>query len=460
MKYRHEKDSLGVVKVPEGVYYGPQTQRAIENFPISGLRLQPSFIKAYGMIKVASASVHMDSGRLDIKIGRPIQQAALEVVEGKWNDQFVVDVYQAGAGTSQNMNTNEVIANRALEIMKASKGDYSTINPNDHVNMGQSTNDTFHVAMRMAALESVKLLLEALNTLHEALEKKSKEFKDVVKSGRTHLQDAVPITLGQEFSGYAAKIKSNHHRVTLQAEELTYLLIGGTAVGTGINTEPNYAHNMIKEFSRLSGFNFKSAPNCFELMQNTDAIVALSGALKTLSVGLTKLCHDLRLLSSGPNTGLGEISLPPLQPGSSMMPGKVNPVAAEMLNMVCFQVSGNDVTIGEAAQAAQLELNVMMPVIAYNILHSLEVLKNAMAVFTTKCVEGIEAHPDQCLMYLERNPVIAIALTPYIGYEEVAAVVREAYCTHKSIKEVVIAKKLLSEEEIKKIFDCSKVPQP
>lgn len=458
--YRTEYDSLGAVQVPYDAYYGAQTQRAIENFPISHLRLPQSFIKAQAIIKAAAATVNHAAGRMPTKIMKAIVKASEEIIAEKLQNQFVVDVYQAGAGTSQNMNMNEVLANRALEIVGKKKGDYNTIHPNNDVNMGQSTNDTIHSAIHMAAYELNVTFMDEMKAFHKALLQKEKEFKAIYKSGRTHLQDAVPISLGQEFSGYAAMIEHNRKRIATAVEGLTELPIGGTALGTGINTHPSYQKDMIQEINRRTGFRFKKAHNIFEVMQNCDAVVNLSGALKTLSVGLTKLANDVRLLSSGPYDGLGELSLPAVQPGSSIMPGKVNPAMAEMLNMVAYQVVGYDETITEASQAAQLELNVMMPLIAYNILEAITILTNAIRAFRQKCVQGIQAHEAICLAYLEKNPIIATALTPYIGYEKIAKAVKRAYKENRTIKEIVLAEKWLSEKELNKILDYKKLTKP
>jgi len=455
--YREEHDSLGTVKVPKNAYYGAQTQRAVINFPISNLHLQRCFIKAQGLIKTAAAITNISLGKLDKKMGHAIVQAAKEVRDGKWDNQFVIAIYQAGAGTSQNMNANEVIANRALELLHRKKGDYTYIHPNDHVNMSQSTNDTIHSAIHIAAFESTDALLKELEKLEKALGKKAVEFKEIFKSGRTHLQDAVPITLGQEFSGYATMIHDNRKWIAQTAVRLQELNLGGTAVGTGLNASNAYTKQVIKELNTLSGMHFKSAKNKFALTQNMDAIVALSGTLKVLSVSLIKIVNDLRLLSSGPNAGFAEISLPPVQPGSSIMPGKVNPVMAEMINMVAYQVVGIDTTITEAGQAAQLELNVMTPIMGYNILHALEILTQSIHVFTKKCVTGIKANKKQCEENLQKNPIIATALTPYIGYEKVAEVIKEAYQRQMSIRSIVLEKGLLSATVLDKVLNPKKM---
>jgi fumarate hydratase class II len=453
-KHRIERDSLGEVKVPAGAYYGAQTQRAVENFPVSGKRLPPLFIRAQGAVKMAAIRANRDLGLLDPGKVEAILRAAREVWEGDHTSEFVVDVYQSGAGTSQNMNANEVIANRALELLGKKRGDYSVIHPNDHVNMAQSTNDTIHVALKVSALLAIEEdLLPALAALEAALASKAREFDGICKSGRTHLQDAVPIRLGQEFSGYASIVSHGIRRVERAAEALRELNLGGTAVGTGLNAHPEFSSRAIQALSEITCREFREAENYFEATQNTDAAVEVSGALKTLAVGLGKIADDLRLLSSGPRTGLAEIRLPSVQPGSSIMPGKVNPVLAEMLNMVCYQVIGNDAAITAAAQAAQLELNVMMPVIAYNLLDSIAVLSGGVRAFTERCVRGIEADEGRCRELLERNLALATALNPRIGYSAAAKLAMEAYEKGKTIREVVLEKGILSEKEADEVLD-------
>lgn len=456
-KFRIEYDSLGPVRLPQDVYYGAQTQRAIDNFPISGRRIPLCFVKAYTRLKIAAAISNQKAKKLSPSISKAIIQAGEEVIRGKFNDQFVVDVYQAGAGTSQNMNMNEVLANRALEILGMEKGAYDSVNPNDHVNMSQSTNDTFHAALHMAAYELSVELAGEMHMLQEILQEKAEAFKEVYKAGRTHLQDAVPMSLGQEFGGYASMVEKNIERLLHAKEEIVYLPIGGTAIGTGLNTHADYKEEVLYEIKRRTGFPFILADNFFEIMQNCDAIVSLSGVLKTFSVGLTKLANDLRLLSSGPYGGLNEISLPAVQPGSSIMPGKVNPAMAEMVNMVAYQVSGHDTVLTEAAQAAQLELNVMMPVIAYNILDSLQILTNAIRAFREKCIVGIEANEAVCLRYLEKNPIVITALTPHLGYEQAAAIVKRAYEEKRTIKEIILEEKLFSKKELEQLVDYEKL---
>ncbi|MBI4838505.1 MAG: aspartate ammonia-lyase [Nitrospirae bacterium] len=455
---RIEKDTLGSVKLPDKAYYGAQTKRAQDNFPISGLRLPRRFIRAQGIIKLAAARTNGSLGLINKKILKAIEKAAAEVIEGLHDSQFVVDVYQAGAGTSQNMNANEVIANRAIELLGAKRGCYKIIHPNDHVNMAQSTNDTIPTAICISAFESVKeFLLPALNGLYKELSKKSKEFKKVVKSGRTHLQDAVPMTLGQEFSGFAESVKNDMRRIQNASESLLNLPIGGNAVGTGINAHPKFRKRIVKEIAKLTGIKFRSAANTFEGIQNVYPALELSASLRGVSVTLTKIANDIRLLSSGPRTGFAEITLPAVQPGSSIMPGKINPVMAEMLNMVCFQVLGCDTTIACAVQASQLELNVMKPVIAHNLLFSIDILSNAVNAFNEKCFKGITANKARCREYAETSTALATALNPIIGYASAAEIAKEAYKTGKTVKQVVIEKGILTKTEAQRILDPYKL---
>jgi len=458
--FRIEKDTLGEVRVPKDAYYGAQTQRAVENFPISGLRLQPAFIRAQAIIKRAAAHANIAAGKLDKAIGNALIQTADEIVSGKLLDQFVVDVYQAGAGTSQNMNMNEVLANRAIEILGGNRGDYAIVHPNDHANMAQSTNDTIPTAIHIAVVEETHhTLFPALNVLQSALKEKSRTFDGIVKSGRTHLQDAVPIRLGQEFSGYARMIELGAERITRSLDGLLELGIGGTAVGTGLNTDPEYRDRVIEDINRSTGLNFRRAENLFEAMQGMDAVVEFSGAIRTVATSLTKIADDLRLLSSGPTTGLNEIQLPVVQPGSSIMPGKVNPVLAEMMNMVCYQVFGCDTAILHAARSSQLELNVMMPVIAYNVLFAIEILSNGITAFTEKCVVGIKANPEVCEGYVEKNPALATALNPYIGYQKAAELAKRSIEEKTSIRELVLREKLMDETQLSKILDYRRMTE-
>ncbi len=457
-KFRVEKDFLGEVEVPADAYYGVQTLRAVGNFPISGYRLPREFIRAQGIIKYSAAKANMELDLLDRKIGDAIAKAAREVIEGKFDSSFVVDVFQAGAGTSQNMNANEVIANRAIELLGGEKGNYKLVHPNDHVNMAQSTNDTFHVAIHISALESiVNDLLPALRTLHASLKRKSEEFEDVVKIGRTHLQDAVPVTLGQEFSGYASMIEHGIGRIERASENLKELNFGGTAVGTGLNAHPRFTELAIKEVSALTKIDFRRASNMFEATQSLDAAVEIAAALKVVAVSFTKIANDLRLLSSGPAAGLGEIFLPSVQPGSSIMPGKVNPSIVEMFNMVAMQIISNDLCVSLAGQAGQLELNVMMPVTVWDLLLSIKIAANGSTVFAKRCVDGITANETVCRTYAEMSSQLSTALSPKIGYEKAAEIAKKSVATKRSIREIAKQMTNLSDEELDKLLDIKKM---
>lgn len=460
MATRIEKDSLGTMEVPEEAYYGVQTARAIHNFPISGLRAHPEFIRAVALIKVAAAKTNLQLGYLDEQKTKVIMDVATQVAAGEFNDQIVIDVFQAGAGTSFHMNVNEVIANRACEILGGKKGDHQLISPNDHVNMGQSTNDVIPTAIRLAALALTPSLLSALEKLELALAEKAKEFDPILKAGRTHLQDAVPIRLGQEIGAYARAIQKLRINLAEAARSLEELGIGGSAVGTGVNTHPDYRGVIVTYLSQLTAFDLRPAENMFEAMQSMAPFTEVSATLRNLALELIRIANDLRLLASGPNTGLNEIVLPAVQPGSSIMPGKVNPVMAEMLNMVCFHVIGNDTCIMMAAQAGQLELNVMMPIIAHNLLESLTVLTNAVTAFAEKCIGGIEANAAVCNRHADTTLALATVLNPYIGYLKAAEVVKESLKTGKSIKEIVKEKKLLSDEEFARVFDPANLTEP
>ncbi|NOZ68095.1 MAG: aspartate ammonia-lyase [Deferribacteres bacterium] len=453
-KLRIEKDTLGNVRLPDSAYYGAQTKRAVLNFPISGLRLPRRFIRAQGIVKLAAVRANGSLGLLKRKIWKAVEKAALEVISGRHDRHFVVDVYQAGAGTSQNMNANEVIANRALEILGRKKGDYSFIHPNDHVNMAQSTNDTIPTSMYISCREAVtEDLMPALQGLHDALSAKAEEFDGIVKAGRTHLQDAVPVRLGQEFSGFAEAVKNDMARLQKALDSLLYLPLGGNALGTGINAHPRFRGRVIREIREITGIRFRSCKNLFEGIQNVYPALELSASLRGISITLTKIANDIRLLSSGPRTGFAEIRLPAVQPGSSIMPGKVNPVMAEMLNMVCFQVMGNDTAVACAVQASQLELNVMMPLIAHNLLFSIEILSNGVNAFTEKCVSGISADTKRCREYAEATLAMATALNPVIGYSSAAGVARDAYRTGKTVRQVAVEKGILSERDAGRILD-------
>lgn len=444
---------MGSVQVPEDAYYGPETARAIENFPVSGIRPANEFVRATVLVKKAAAEANLYLGLLDTKVGKAIVEAADEVLQGKLVDQFVVDVFQAGAGTSHNMNANEVLANRAIELLGGRKGDYKLVSPHDHVNMGQSTNDTYPTFIRVSIAILSNPLVEAVTGLKIALEEKGKEFDHIVKSGRTHLQDASAIRLGQEFVAWARIIADDLNAIEKALDKIFELNLGGTAVGTGLNADPKYVESAVRNLSKYTGFGFRIARNYAALMQSMADFVQMSGALRALSVDLTKIANDLRLMSSGPVTGIGEIVLPSVQPGSSIMPGKVNPVMAEMLNMVCFEVIGNDLTVTMAAQAGQFELNVMMPVIAYDLTQSLTILANAIRLFTVRLVRGIKANEERCTSLLEKSAGVALALNPFIGYEKAAEVAKEALARGVPLRQVVLEKGLLTKEQLNEILD-------
>ncbi|MFN2148593.1 MAG: aspartate ammonia-lyase [Anaerolineales bacterium] len=435
--FRMEHDSLGEVQVPADALYGAQTVRASENFPVSGLRPWRAFIWSMALIKRAAAEVNRDLGLLEKEKAGAIISAAEEVMTGRWDDQFIVDPFQAGAGTSHNMNTNEVIANRATQLLGGKAGEY-LVHPNDHVNMAQSTNDTIPTAIRLGCLWRLEVLLEAGNELAAALFEKGEAFDDVLKSGRTHLQDAVPIRLGQEFGGYARAVERDLERIERSAEGLHRLGIGGTAVGTGLNAHPEYAARMATVLARLSGLGLTPSDNLFESMQSMADMVDFSAALRTLAVTLTRIANDLRLLSSGPATGLHESQLPAVQPGSSIMPGKVNPVMAEMLNMSMFHIIGCDTTVSLAAQAGQLELNVMMPIIAHNLFEMMQVMIGSIQAFTGRAVRGLEADRDRAMHWLERNAIVVTALNPLIGYAAGAELVKQSLRQGLTVREVAM----------------------
>ena len=437
--YRVERDSLGDLRVPAGALYGVQTQRAVLNFPISGLRPWRAFIWSMAAIKRAAAEVNRDLGLLDDRRAGAIAQAAQEVIEGSWDDQFVVDPFQAGAGTSHNMNTNEVIANRATQLLGGGLGEY-IVNPNDHVNMAQSTNDTIPTAIRLGALWRLDELLAALHELSAALRQKATEFDDIVKSGRTHLQDAVPVRLGQEFGAYALAVERDAGRIQRSAAGLRRLGIGGTATGSGLNAHPEYHTRMVRRLSELTGLELHTSDNLFESMQSLADAADFSASLRNLAITLTRIANDFRLLSSGPSTGLDEIRLPAVQPGSSIMPGKVNPVLAEMLNMAMYHVQGCDLTISLAAQAGQLELNVMMPILAHNLFESMQVTIGAVRAFTEKCVLGLQANRSKAESWLEKNAIVVTALNPLIGYAAGARLVKEALASDRTVGQVALEK--------------------
>ena len=458
--YRIERDSMGEVKVPKNAYYGAQTQRAVENFPISGIGFPPKFIRALAIIKHAAASVNEDLGLLDPKIADVIRRAAGEVMEGKLDKEFVVDIFQTGSGTSTNMNVNEVIANRALELLGKQRGG-KEVHPNDHVNMSQSSNDVIPTAIHISALEAIqKELLPALKELHKALRKKALEFDRIVKIGRTHLADATPIRLGQEFGGYARQIELSIERIKAACGGLEELALGGTAVGTGINTHPEFPARTIKKISEMTGLTFREAQNHFEAQAAKDAVVQASGSLKTLAVSLTKIANDLRWFSSGPRCGIGEIGLPDTQPGSSIMPGKVNPVMCESVLQVAAHVIGCDATITICGQAGNFELNVMMPIMTLRLLEAISFSASVARAFTEKCVVGIEANKERCEEMVEKSLAMVTALAPVIGYDAAARIAKESFTSGKTVREVAKAHKVLPEDKLKKILDPWHMTKP
>jgi len=454
---RIERDSLGEVAVPASALYGAQTQRAVENFPISGRRMGRRFIEAMGVIKAAAAQTNQELGFVEPSVAEAIATAAGEVAEGRWDGEFPIDVYQTGSGTSTNMNTNEVVATRASQIL----GDGTHVHPNDHVNFGQSSNDTIPTAIHVAARVAIERdLVPALTDLARVLRDKAAAFDGIVKSGRTHLMDATPVRLGQEFGGYATQVERGVMRVQRGSEELSELALGGTATGTGINTHPEFAARAIARISTSTGLSFREADDHFEAQGGRDAVVSASGALNTVAASLMKIADDVRWLSSGPTSGLSEIRLPAIQPGSSIMPGKVNPVLAEALMMVCARVAGNHTTITIAGQRGNFELNVMMPVMVEALLDSIQLLAGAARAFTDRCVRGIEANEERIRQLLERNPAIATALNPYIGYDRAAEVAKESAKRGASVREVVSEKGLLPEETLEEALDVRSMTEP
>ena len=457
---RIERDTMGEMRVPVTALYGAQTARALDNFPISGLRAHPSFVDATVRIKLAAARVNARLGLLPRKIARAVEQAAGEVLDGQWRDQFVVDVYQAGAGTSHNMNVNEVLANRAVELLGGRRGDRSLVDPNDHVNMAQSTNDVVPTAMRLAALDLAPAAAAAVQGLADTLEDKARQWESIVKSGRTHLMDATPIRLGQEVSGWSTALRNAAFRVRAALPELGAVGIGGTAVGTGLNAHPRYAGMMVQELTRLTGAPLVAAPNLFYAMQSLAPFAALSAALRVTAIELLRIGGDIRLLGSGPNTGLGELKLPPVQPGSSIMPGKVNPSMAEMLAMVAYQLIGIDGAIGAAAAGGQLELNVMMPVVAWDLCHALQITATATQAFDERCARGLEADESRCRHFAERTVSLATALAPKVGYAAAAEIVKESVRTGRSIVDVATEKGALTQGEARRVLDPIRLTRP
>ncbi len=452
---------MGEAAVPADAFYGAQTQRAVENFPISNLRFPREFIRAVSLVKLAAARANMDLGLLDKSIGNAIVSAAKEAADGKLDRHFVLDIFQTGSGTSTNMNANEVIRNRAIQMLGGNVGDRKPVHPNDHVNMGQSSNDVIPTAMHVAVLDSIEhRLIPALRKLQKALNLKAAEFDSVVKIGRTHLQDATPIRLGQEFGGYARQVRLGISRLEKLRETLGELPLGGTAVGTGINTHPKFAARAIHHLSKLTGLNLREAGDHFEAQSAKDSIVEASGTLKTIAVSLTKIASDIRLLASGPRCGIGEITLPETQPGSSIMPGKVNPVIAESVLMAAAQVIGNDLTITIGGQAGILELNVMMPVMAHNILESIRLLAASATNLSERCILGIQANKERCNELVEKSLAMCTALAPEIGYDAAASIAEEAYKTGQTVRQIATAKKILPPKRLREILDPLRMTKP
>ncbi len=456
-EYRIEQDFIGKMEVPSGVYYGIQTARALENFPITGYHLDGALINAMGIVKKASALANMEAGLLDERRGQAIVDAAQEVMEGKFNDQFMVDPIQGGAGTSINMNANEVIANRAIEILGGKLGDYSLISPNSHVNMSQSTNDSFPTALRIAILSKAGNLLQATEEVEKELRLKSVEFDDVLKMGRSHLQDAVPVRMGQEFGAYADAVTRSIQRLRQACKGLLAVNMGATATGTSLNADFTYVDQVIRKLREISGIDLRLADNLVDATQNTDTYVELSSSMKNLATVLSKIANDLRLLASGPYCGLQEINLPQMQPGSSIMPGKVNPVIPEVVNQVSFQVMGNDLVVTLASEAGQFELNVMEPVIAFNLLHSINILTNVQHIFAERCIRGITANREHCRKMVESSVSIVTALNPHLGYEMSCAIAIEAMQQGSKVRNIVLEKQLMSEEELDKVLDIYEI---
>lgn len=459
-EFRVENDFLGSKQVDKNAYYGIQTLRAVENFPITGYRVHNELIKAMGIVKKAAALANMEIGRLYRGLGEVVVKASDEIIEGKWHEQFIVDPIQGGAGTSLNMNANEVIANRALELLGHEKGDYRHLSPNSHVNMAQSTNDAFPTAIHIATLSLLEQLLVTMRRMHEVFADKAKEFDPVIKMGRTHLQDAVPIRLGQEFEAYRRVLERDIKRIEHTRHHLYEVNMGATAVGTGLNADPRYIEVVVEHLAEISGLPLVTADHLVDATQNTDAYTEVSAALKVCMMNMSKIANDLRLMASGPRTGFNEISLPARQPGSSIMPGKVNPVMAEVINQVAFQVIGNDHTICLASQAGQLELNVMEPVLVFNLIQSISIMNNSFQVFTDFCLAGIEANKEKLERDVERSVGIITAVNPHLGYEVVSRIAREAILTGESVRELCLKYNVLSEEELNLILDPYEMTHP
>ncbi|MBQ1335662.1 MAG: aspartate ammonia-lyase [Selenomonadaceae bacterium] len=453
-------DFLGEMQVPDEVYYGVQTMRAIENFSITGRRLDEDFIKSMAKVKKAAAQANMETGRLERRIGNALVQAAEEIIDGELIDQFPVDPIQGGAGTSINMNMNEVLCNRALEIIGEEKGRYDIISPNNHANMAQSTNDSLPTAIKVCLTYKSHKVTDSLEYLASALEKKAEEYKDVLKMGRTHLQDAVPITLGQEMGSYASAIRRSIKRVEWAIDSIRLINMGGTAVGTGLNAEPAYIKAVARKLREITGENFETSTNIIDATNNTDGFVDVSSALKNTALVLIKMANDFRLMASGPRCGLGEISLPKRQPGSSIMPGKVNPVIAEVLDQACYQVIGNDLAVTLGVENGQLELNVMEPIMAYNLFSSMNYIAAGCRTFVDKLLEGMEANREQCQKWVDNSVGVVTALLPHIGYEQSAMLAKEAYNTGRPIREIILEKGILPEDKLNQIMSPEQMTRP
>ena len=458
--YRVEKDSIGVKDIPEEVYYGVQTLRAAENFHITGLNMHPEIINSLAYIKKASAITNCEVGILEKKKAQAIVQACDEIIEGKFHDDFIVDPIQGGAGTSLNMNANEFIANRAIEILGGKKGDYTIVNPNDDVNCGQSTNDVIPTAGKMTSLHLLQNLKKQLLRLYDALNEKAKEFDHVIKMGRTQMQDAVPIRLGQEFKAYSVAIMRDIHRMDKAMDEMRTLNMGGTAIGTGINADENYLRRIVPNLSEISGMEFIQAFDLIDATQNLDSFVAVSGAVKACAVTLSKMSNDLRLMSSGPRAGFGEINLPAKQNGSSIMPGKVNPVIPEVVNQVAFNIIGNDMTITMAAEAGQLELNAFEPIIFYCMFQSIDTLGYAVETLVDNCIVGITANEERCRQLVENSVGIITAICPHVGYEKTADIAKKAINSNESVRSLILKENIMDEEELSRILDPIHMTEP
>lgn len=457
---RKEHDFLGTMNVPDEAYYGVQTMRAVKNFHITGERLDPDFIKALATVKKVAALANMETGRLNALVGKALTRAADEIIEGRWLDQFPVDPIQGGAGTSINMNMNEVLCNRALEILGKPKGRYDIISPNNHANMAQSTNDVFPTSIKVCLAAKGKALSSTLRTLEFWLDEKADEFRDVLKMGRTHLQDAVPITLGQEMASYASAVRRARRRIEKSLDDAHVVNMGGTAVGTGLNAEPEYSKLAAAKLSELTGEMFVTARNMIDATNNTDVFAEVSGSMKSAALVLIKMANDIRLMASGPRCGLHELNVPPRQPGSSIMPGKVNPVIAEVLDQTCYQVIGNDLAITLGVENGQFELNVMEPVMAFNLFHSMDYLTNAVQTFVEYLLKDLQANTEGCRHWVDRSVGVITALLPHIGYEEAAMLAKEAYSTGRPVRDIILAHGILTKEQLDVILSPQEMTKP